>query len=296
MKQDYPDISKEALCRLFGKTRHAYYDHLWRQRDNSLKEDLILQCIHEIRKKLPRVGVRKLHYLLQSKLGHHEFHIGRDYLFDLLRSYKMLIRQRKRKAVTTDSRHWMHKYTNLIEGLAVTRPEQVWVSDITYIRIGSCWSYLSLVTDAYSRKIMGFCFRNDLSAQGCVNALKMALANRCYEDRLIHHSDRGSQYCCKDYVELLQNSNIAISMTQSGDPLENALAERVNGIIKEEFNLHSSSFGFEQTYKHIKESISAYNYFRPHSSCNYMTPDQAHEQGALLKRKWKNYPRYKASI
>lgn len=139
---------------------------------------------------------------------------------------------------STDSRHWMHKYTNLIEGLAVTRPEQVWVSDITYIRIGSCWSYLSLVTDAYSRKIMGFCFRNDLSAQGCVNALKMALANRCYEDRLIHHSDRGSQYCCKDYVELLQNSNIAISMTQSGDPLENALAERVNGIIKEEFNLH----------------------------------------------------------
>ncbi|HTN37198.1 MAG TPA: IS3 family transposase [Arachidicoccus sp.] len=296
MKHDYPDISKEALCRLFGKTRHAYYDRLWRQVDNSLKEDLILQCIQEIRKKLPHVGTRKLHYLLQSKLGEHEFHVGRDYLFELLASYKMLIRQRKRKAVTTDSRHWMHKYANLIEGLAITRPEQLWVSDITYVRIGSHWSYLSLVTDAYSRKIMGFCFRNDLSAQGCVDALEMALVNRCYDDRLIHHSDRGSQYCCKEYVGLLQQSHIAISMTQSSDPLENAQAERVNGIIKEEFDLHSSSLGFEQTYQQIKESISSYNYIRPHSSCNYMTPDQAHGQQEPLKKRWKNYPRFKPSI
>lgn len=296
MKHDYPDISKEVLCRLFGKTRHAYYDHMWRQYDNSLKEDLILQCIQEIRKKLPCVGVRKLHYMLQKKLGEQGFHVGRDYLFDLLDRYKMLIRQRKRKAVTTDSRHWMRKYANLIEGVAITRPEQLWVSDITYIRIGSHWSYLSLVTDAYSHKIMGFCFRNDLSAQGCVNALKMALANRIYEDRLIHHSDRGSQYCCQDYIELLQKNNIAISMTQTGDPLENAVAERANGIIKEEFNLHFSKFGFEETYKHIKESISLYNYYRPHASCDYMTPDQAHEQQEPLKKRWKNYPRYKVGV
>lgn len=290
MKQDYSHISVAVLCRLFGKTRHAYYDHQWRQQDNIVKEDLILQSVQKIRQTLPRLGTRKLQLLLEPELQSHRIEVGRDYLFNLLAAHKLLIRQRKRKAFTTDSRHWMRKYSNLTSDLLITRPEQLWVSDITYIRLSNQWGYLSLITDAYSRKIMGFSFRNDLSSEGCVSALKMALSSRSYgQQSLIHHSDRGAQYCCKDYVDLLNGSCITISMTQAGDPYENALAERVNGIIKGEFNLYATNLGFEQTYQRIRDSIYAYNELRPHSSCDYLTPVQAHLKQTPLKKRWKNY-------
>lgn len=290
MKQDYPDISREVLCRLFGKTRHAYYDHQWRQRDDSLKDDIILQLVHKIREQLPRLGTRKLLELLEPELASHQIKVGRDYLFDLLAEHKLLIRRRKRRVITTDSRHWMRKYANLTKELIIVRPEQLWVSDITYIRMQNQWGYLSLITDAYSRKIMGFGFRTDLSALGCLAALQMAYANRMYERSfLIHHSDRGCQYCCKEYVDLLGSQNIAISMTERGDPYENALAERMNGIVKEEFNLYSSQENFEQTYQRIVKSIAAYNEIRPHGSCDYLTPCQAHKKHGELKKRWKNY-------
>jgi putative transposase len=292
MKQDYPHLSWTILCRLFGKTRHAYYDHGWRSQGKSLKDDIILQEVLEIRKKLPRLGTRKLLVMLEPKLLSHDIKIGRYYLFELLGAYKLLIRQPKRKVFTTNSRHWMRKYSNLIRELAIIRPEQLWVCDITYIRVQNHWGYLSLVTDAYSRKIMGYCFRKDMSTQGCVIALQMALANRIYPLWvLIHHSDRGSQYCSKEYVELLANEGIAISMTESGDPYENALAERMNGIIKEEFNLYESHLGFEQTHQRVIDSIAAYNGLRPHSSCDYLTPNMAHLQTGELKKRWKNYPK-----
>jgi putative transposase len=292
MKQDYPHISKEALCRLFGKTRHAYYDHQWRQQDHSLRDEIILQLVHNIRMPLPRLGTRKLLPLLQPELRSHHIEVGRDYLFDLLQEHKLLIRQRKRKVFTTDSRHWMRKYANLTKELVITRPEQLWVSDITYIKVMNQWGYLSLVTDAYSRKIMGFGFRSDLLALGCLEALQMAYDNRSYGSYdLIHHSDRGCQYCCKEYVDLLGSQNIAISMTERGDPYENALAERMNGIIKGEFNLYSSQEGFEQTYDRIVRSITAYNDIRPHGSCDYLTPSQAHQKEGELKKRWKNYPK-----
>jgi len=292
MKQDYPDISKEVLCRLFGKTRHAYYDHQWRQQDNTFKDEIILQLVHNIRKTLPRLGTRKLQLLLAPQLISHQIEVGRDYLFDLLEAHKLLIRQRKRKVFTTDSRHWMHKYANLTHLLVISRPEQLWVSDMTYIKVQNQWGYLSLITDAYSRKIMGHCFRSDMLALGCVEALQMAITNRSYgQQSLVHHSDRGAQYCCKDYVDLLSSKKIAISMTENGDPYENALAERMNGIIKGEFNLYSSQGSFEQTYARIAESIKAYNEMRPHSSCDYLTPDQAHQTLTPLKKRWKNYPR-----
>ena len=199
MKGDYPYVSKEVLCRLFGKTRHALYDHLWRKEDDSFKEEIILQLVHKIRENLPRLGTRKLLFLLDPELKSHKIDMGRDALFDLLAAHKLLIRERKRKMVTTNSRHWMRKYANLIGSLVISRPEQVWVSDITYIRMKNQWGYLSMITDAFSRKIMGISFRTDLLAQGCVDALQMALSNRQYkEEKLIHHSDRGSQYCCKD--------------------------------------------------------------------------------------------------
>ena len=289
MKQDFPKLGIAVLCRLFGRTRHAYYDSLWRKESSLVKEDVILQEVINIRKDLPRLGTRKLHFLIQNKLISHQISFGRDYLFDLLSEHKLLIRQRKRKAMTTDSRHWMRKYSNLIKGIEITRPEQVWVSDITYIRLTNQWGYLSLITDAYSRKIMGYSFRQDLAAEGCIEALKMALNNRIYNQSIIHHSDRGSQYCSHNYVNLLLKNNIAISMTENGDPYENALAERVNGIIKTEFNLYSSLLGFEQTRNQISRSIKSYNELRPHTSCDYLTPNQAHLQSDKLNKRWKNY-------
>lgn len=289
MKQDYPKCGIGLLCRLFGKTRHAYYDTLWRKESSMVKEDIIIHEVLALRRNLPRLGTRKLHYLLQPALVSHGIQIGRDYLFDLLQEHKLLVRQRKRKAITTDSRHWMRKYSNLVRNLPVTRPEQVWVSDITYIRMVNQWGYLSLITDAYSRKIVGYCFRSDLMAEGCIEALQMAISNKMYNDPIIHHSDRGSQYCSHQYVNLLSQNNIGISMTENGDPYENALAERVNGIIKTEFNLHSCQLGFEQTYNQIRKSIKAYNEIRPHASCDYLTPEQAHVQSGQLDKRWKNY-------
>lgn len=290
MKGDYPYLSKEALCRLFGKTRHALYDHLWRKEDDSVAEEIILQLVHRIREKLPRVGTRKLLFLLHPELKSHHIDIGRDALFDLLAAHKLLIRQRKRKIVTTNSRHWMRKYANLIQKLVISRPEQLWVSDITFIRMKNQWGYLSMITDAFSRKIMGISFRSDMLAQGCVDALHMALSNRQYRDyKLIHHSDRGSQYCSKDYIDLLDSENISVSMTEKGDPYENALAERMNGIIKNEFNLYSSALNFEDTYQLIVQSVDSYNNIRPHSSCDYLTPSKAHNEVTMLKKRWKNY-------
>jgi len=288
MKQDYPKMGIASLCRLFGKTRHAYYDHGWRLQDQGLKDEIILQHVLQIRQHLPAVGTLKLHQMLVALLQKHQIKIGRDYLFDLLREHHLHIRRRKRMVVTTDSRHWMHKYNNLIKELVVERPEQLWVSDITYIRMLNQWGYLSLITDAYSRKIMGFCFRKDLSAQGCIDALQMALKARSYPRmNIIHHSDRGSQYCSKGYVDLLLENNIAISMTENGDPYENALAERVNGIIKSEFQLYYSPLGLEYTKNKIRESIHAYNTLRPHSSCDFMTPEIAHTKTGILKKRWK---------
>jgi putative transposase len=289
MKQDHPRTGMVQLCRLFGKTRHAYYDALWRKENSLVKEDVILQEVINVRKDLPSLGTRKLHHVLQPRLDSHNISIGRDYLFDLLAEHRLLIRRRKRKVITTDSRHWMRKYSNLVIPISISRPEEVWVSDITYIRMVNQWGYLSLITDAYSRKIMGYNFRNDLAAEGCIEALKMALNNRVYNDHIIHHSDRGSQYCSHQYVNLLLQNKIAISMTENGDPYENALAERMNGIIKTEFNLYNSQLGFEQTGNLIAKSINAYNKLRPHASCDYMTPEQTHLQSGQLNKRWKNY-------
>jgi len=291
MKQDHPRTGMARLCRLFGKTRHAYYDALWRKENSLVKEDVILQEVINIRKDLPTLGTRKIHYVLQPRLASHKISIGRDYLFDLLAEHRLLIRRRKRKVITTDSRHWMRKYSNLIKPISVNRPEQIWVSDITYIRMINQWGYLSLITDAYSRKIMGHSFRNDLAAEGCIEALKMALNSRIYNEQVIHHSDRGSQYCSHQYVNLLLENNIAISMTENGDPYENALAERMNGIIKTEFNLYNSQLGFEQTGNLITKSINAYNCLRPHASCDYMTPNETHLKSGQLNKRWKNYNR-----
>src|SRR5690606_29679319 len=220
------------------------------------------------------------------KLTSHQIKLGRDYLFALLDHHRLLIRQRKRKAVTTNSHHWMRKYLNLIKNLEISGPEQLWVSDITYVRLKNEWGYLSLISDAYSHRVMGFGFRTDLSAEGCLTALEMALSLRQYPDSiLIHHSDRGCQYCCATYVDLLIENKIGISMTENSDPRENAIAERLNGIIKNEFYLCDNNLGFEETYKIIAASIKTYNELRPHGSCDFLTPMLAHQQKGMLRKR-----------
>ena len=238
---------------------------------------------------MPRVGTRKLHYMLAGSLERHGISIGRDNLFNLLSAYGLLVRRRRRKRVyTTDSNHPFKKYANLIKDLQVQRPNHLWVSDITYIGLQDGFCYLSLVTDAYSRKITGYCLHPTLKKDGPVTALQMALetlpAN--LQQPLIHHSDRGLQYCCSQYISLLENRSMAISMTEKGDPYENAIAERVNGILKNEFDLDKVFDSFEDASLAVNTAIATYNNFRPHASCNYLTPNVAHQKMGALPLRW----------
>ena len=284
-----------ALCSLLGYTRQAYYQHKKQLEKESLQHDLLIDQVLKIRKTQKRIGGRKLLFLLEPFMQEHHISIGRDCFFDLLSERCLLVRKRKRnKPITTFSDHWMRKYPNLIEGFYPTAPNQLWVSDITYIVVGDGFAYLSLVTDAYSRKIVGFYLSPDLSAEGCIMALEMALRNNKGDlGRLIHHSDRGSQYCCSDYVGILNDNFIRISMTQNGDPKENAIAERVNGILKDEL-LEKSYANYGQAVKGISVAISIYNHQRPHGSIDYLMPIEAHFRSGELKRRWKNYYSRKA--
>lgn len=223
--------------------------------------------------------------------------MGRDQLFDLLRFHGMLIRRRKRSIVTTDSFHWLKKYPNLVEGVLLYASEHIWVSDITYIKTVEGYSYLSLITDAYSRKIIGYCLHPTLESAGCIEALNMALSNRMYIDRtLIHHSDRGVQYCSSSYVDILVDNNVGISMTQNGSPYENALAERMNGIIKSEFIPRKLFRNYDEARKAMDRIITTYNGQRPHASLNYLTPEMAHKAEGTIPKLWKKYKRSTESI
>ena len=267
-------MSLQAICELFGYTRQAYYKSL-RHNDEGITDDFrILLHVGDVRKSMPRIGTRKLHYMLQQR----GVEVSRDRLFDLLREKNMLVRRRKKHTITTNSKHWMRKYPNLIRGFNFHKPNQLWVSDITYIPVEGSYAYLSLVTDACSRKILGHYLSRDLAAEGPLNALRSALSGAGSRiDGLIHHSDRGTQYCCKEYVELLKSNGIRISMTENGDPYENALAERVNGILKDEWLNQERFCNFEQAKRRIDEVITIYNNLRPHLSCDMKTPALAHD-------------------
>jgi len=196
----------------------------------------------------------------------------------------------------SDSHHWLKKYPNLTIGLTLNASEQLWVSDITYIRTMQGFSYLSLITDAFSRKIVGYCLYPTLEAIGCVNALKMAIDNRRKGCKLVHHSDRGIQYCSAAYVEILQYNKIDISMTQSGSPYENALAERMNGILKNEFYPKRVYQNHKEAFKVLASNIEIYNCKRPHLSLGYLTPEIAHEKEGEFTKSWKVYPKKKKEV
>lgn len=278
-----------TLCSLLGYSRQAYYQHHKAVEQQVFEHEMIIQQVLSIRSVQPRVGSRKLLIMLSSFLLTHYITIGRDALFMLLRDNGLLIRSRKRDVPrTTFSDHWMHKYPNLIIGLIPQRANELWVSDITYVSVAEGFSYLSLVTDAYSRMIIGYHLSASLGTQGCIRALKMAVRQLPKGAALIHHSDRGCQYCSTEYVEQLAKRGIAISMTQNSDPRENAIAERVNGILKGEL-LQTRYDSLSEGARQVGKAIEVYNNERRHSSIEMLTPAQAHSRSGELKRQWKNY-------
>lgn len=283
----YPHYSVGYFCRLFGKSRQAWYEQVNRVHEQHLAATFILKLVEEIRRELPRIGVVKLYPMLKRRLEDHGVKTGRDALYELLRQHGYLLTYRRRRPYTTDSHHRYKKYPNLIRELLLNRAGQLWVSDITYIRLSTGFCYLSIITDAYSRKIVGYQLHPSLHSDGAVCALRMAFKDTKRSYALIHHSDRGTQYCCSVYVEMLQSYHIRISMTEKGDPYENAIAERVNGILKYEFNLQAIFASFKEALQAVDHAVKQYNTLRPHASCDLLTPVAAHEHSGLLRKRWK---------
>jgi putative transposase len=273
---------------VFGKSRQAHYKRVHRDNELALQQAIIIKLVTELRADMPRLGGRKLYFMLRQPMLDHGIDIGRDKFFDVLSAFGYLVRRRKRrKPITTDSNHPFYKYPNLIKDLEVRYANHVWVSDITYIALIQKYAYLSLITDVYSRKIVGYCLWRNLSAEGPLNALSMALTHRKSALPLIHHSDRGLQYCCRDYTDMLAENGISVSMTENGDPYENAVAERLNGILKVEFDLYQSFRTYEDALECVARAVEIYNNQRPHMSCEYLTPNQAFENTGRLTKIWK---------
>jgi putative transposase len=271
-----------------GYSPQAYYKHNKKALINQVNEKFILEQIDAIRKHQPRCGGRKLFIMLQPFFKVHNISIGRDKFFDVLKRNKLLVRRTKRSIHTTDSKHHFYRYPNLVKGFTPLKAHELWVADITYIPLKERFAYLFLITDAYSRKIVGFHVSDDMKVNSAVVALKKALAQKPPETIVIHHSDRGIQYCSREYVNLLQQHNAMISMTNNGDPLENAIAERINGILKTE--LISSYYNdIDAAVIHITRCITIYNYRRRHSSLNWQIPAEVHNQKGPQIRRWKNY-------
>ena len=264
----YPLASKATICGLFGNSRQAWYESKMRQSKLQMQEVFILKLVKELKQE-------------------HKIKYGRDKFYSLLGEHGLLVRRRKRGPKTTNSNHLYRKYPNLIRDTKLYSCGRLWVSDITYIRIEKGFVYLSLITDAYSKKIVGWCLWPDLTSEGALNALKMAIAGEGIKPRLTHHSDRGIQYCCNDYVNYLKGSNIEISMTENGDPYENAVAERVNGILKDEYELNETYSDYQAALEATNTAVYKYNHKRPHRSVSFMFPIDAHYQKGPLKKYWR---------
>lgn len=293
MKSNFRHIGLAKLCGWFGISRQAYYQNNWGLLSSSLEEEMVLIQVRDIRSRHRRMGTRKLYEMLQPFLLEHQIKIGRDALFDLLSDNHLLVRRRKRRIQTTNSYHRLRKYPNLIRGMVPTAINQIWVSDITYWKLGEEHAYISFITDLYSHKIVGYHVGETMETIESLQALQMALAGLPLDvtRELIHHSDRGIQYCSQAYVKLLLDSQIKISMTENGDPLENAVAERANGILKEEYLDNYQIHTIGEAKDLLKESVSLYNQERPHMSIGNFTPEQIHRKGPGIKpeRLWKNY-------
>ncbi len=282
-------------CQLFGIDRQVYYRKISSTSNKQSKAGKVVAMVACIRNTMPRIGTRKLYYLLFDKLQ--LLKIGRDKFFDILRANHLLVQPKRSYHITTNSHHRFRKHRNLIVDIAINRPEQVWVSDITYIGKREKPCYLSLITDAYSKKIMGYYVADNLNTESSLLALKMAVKNRMNKElSLIHHSDRGLQYCADDYQNTLTRNNIKCSMTQNSDPYENAVAERINGILKQEFLIDTYHQDLSTMKTIIKETVHIYNSQRPHYSNHMLTPEQMHNQNKVQMRTYKTKNSSKDSL
>ena len=270
---------------MFGLDRHYYYRKIKRIKKRQNLAEQVVELVQKIRVYQKRIGTRKLYYLLENELK--SLKIGRDKFFDILRANHLLIKPKKNYHTTTMSFHRFRKHPNIIKELIVNRPNQVWVSDITYIGKREKPCYLSLITDVYSKKIVGFEVSDTMCANQVVKALFMAQKQRKTKQSLIHHSDRGVQYCADDYQYFLTKYKIQCSMTEKSDPYENAVAERVNGILKQEFMIDTYHLDLSMMKKIVAEAIQIYNNDRPHWSNFMLTPNQMHTQKNM------NYKTYK---
>lgn len=287
----YPHASKTGLCELFGYTRQAWYDNKKRQKEKQMEDVFLLTEALILREAHNQMGAEKILLLMQPLMDEHTIKYGRDKFYNLLRAHGLMTRRRKPGPKTTNSNHLYRKYPNIVRDIEILSAGKMWVSDITYIRIDKGFVYLSLITDNYSKKIVGWCLHPDLTSVGALNALKMAVECEKVSEDLIHHSDRGIQYCCNDYVNYLNGSNIKISMTENGDPYENAVAERINGILKHEYSLVETFSDYNQAHEAVKIAINKYNNIRPHRSCDMMTPAKAHFNKGVMKKHWKTKKR-----
>ena len=282
---------------MFGVTRQSYYQHYWRKEFLSIEHHLILEEVRRVRRFHRSMGTRKLYEKLQGFLLENQIKLGRDALFNLLSTNGLLVRKRKRSVSTTMSYHRYHKWPNLIKGFVPTAVDQLYVSDITYWKTELGFLFISLITDVFSHKIVGYHVANTLETIASRRALEMALKGIKGEaEKLIHHSDRGIQYCSAEYVKVLQSRNINISMTETSEPTDNAVAERVNGILKEEYLSHYKVKTLKEAREVLQESIELYNHDRPHMSIGLLTPDLVHDYNIQTEKLWKNYYSKKVSL
>jgi len=270
----------EQICNSIHLKRDAYYKYKKRYEQRGAVESQVISLVRKERDIQSRVGTRKLYEGLRGTFLRSGLKVGRDRLFDILRAHNMLVKRKKASCRTTNSYHHFYKYNNLVKNMEVTAPNQVWVSDITYIRTVKGFCYLALITDMYSRKIVGFDISDSLELAGCLRALKKALASARPAVGLVHHSDRGIQYCCKEYVSELSKRNIKISMTEENHCYENAIAERVNGILKDEFYLDQCFMNTHNACAATKSAIAIYNNKRLHLSLGYKTPNWVFKNAA----------------
>lgn len=269
---------------MFGVDRQVYYRNLKRRNKRKQEAEQIVHWVGELRMIHPKMGGKKLYFLLKNKLK--SLPIGRDKFFEILRANHLLVLPKRSYHKTTNSYHRFKKHKNLIKEYSCRKPNNLWVSDITYLGNREKPSYLSLVTDAYSKKIVGYHVSDSLATQSSLKALKMAVKKEKPKN-LIHHSDRGLQYCSDDYQKLLLKNKIRCSMTQESDPYENAIAERINGILKQEYDIDKFNVDLITRKILVKQAIMLYNEFRPHLSNHYLTPVKMHNQKRLMPKSYK---------
>lgn len=273
-------MTVSAVCQQAGMSRANYYAGRRCRQERQVDEDLVVALVREQRQMHPRIGCRKLLHLLRQDLESAGVRVGRDRLFAILRAHGLLVQPKPGRPRTTNSRHCLPVFHNLVAGMDLVAPNQAWAADLTYVRTAEGFLYAALITDMFSRKIVGSCIGESLEALGCLEALDGALAELPAGLHPVHHSDRGCQFCCHLYVERLQERELPISMTEVLHCYENAMAERVNGILKQEYELDRTFRTKAQAMAAFRQAVWLYNHRRPHLALDYRTPAEAHAQAA----------------